>query len=81
MSGLRNEDRVMHVEVVLAKDVMNALQKVSPEADRAGQIHSSPHSPTKKVYGSSYQSLRTTLVKKDFLPSQINLLSENTSHE
>jgi hypothetical protein len=32
---------------VLAREVVNALQKVSPEAGRAGQFHSSPSSPTK----------------------------------
>src|SRR5277367_85617 len=70
----------MHVAVVLAKDVMNAIQKVSPEAGRAGQIHSSPTSPVKKVIWVELPKLAHYIGQKDFLPVRINLLTE-TSHE
>jgi hypothetical protein len=69
----------MHVAVVLAKDAMNALQKVSPEADRAGQIHSSPPFPE----GNMGRATKACALhwSKRFPPVQINLLTENTSHE
>jgi hypothetical protein len=38
----------IHVAVIPTREVVNALQKVSPEAGMAGQVHSSPPSPTKR---------------------------------
>lgn len=71
----------MHVAVVPAKDMMNALQKVSPEAGRAGQIHSSPPSPAKMVIWVELPKACALHWSKRFPPARINLLTENTSHE
>ena len=71
--------QVMHVAVVLARDVMNALQKASPEADRAGQVHSSPFPDEEGNMGRATKSLRTYIGQKDFPPVRINFL--NREHQ
>jgi len=64
------------VAVVLAKDVMNAVQKVSPEADRAGRSTLLLLPRRRKII---WVELAHYIGQKDFPPVRINLLTENQS--